>query len=165
VVTARFNAIPNDWKLEISSIPNPQYTAGGPDALIDGRRGTDNWRTGGWHGYEGQDFSCVLDLGEVRAVQTVGASFLQDMRSWIMMPRELVVEVSADGIGWQEVGRVGHQVPEREEGVFRRDFTVSLDGLEIRAVRLYAEGFGPLPEWHLGAGGPSFIFVDELIVE
>jgi hypothetical protein len=56
-------------------------------------------------------------------------------------------------------------VPEREEGVFRRDFTVSLDGLEIRAVRLYAEGFGPLPEWHLGAGGPSFIFVDELIVE
>jgi predicted alpha-1,2-mannosidase len=165
VVTARFNAIPHDWQLSITSTANPQYTAGGPDALIDGRRGTDNWRTGGWHGYEGQDFSCVLDLGEMRAVRKVGASFLQDMRSWIMMPRELVVEVSADGIGWQEVGRVGHQVPEREEGVFRRDFTVSLDGLEIRAVRLYAEGYGPLPEWHLGAGGPSFIFVDELIVE
>ena len=81
------------------------------------------------------------------------------------MPRELVVEVSSDGTSWREAGRVGHQVPEREEGVFRRDFTVDLGGQEIRAVRLYAEGYGPLPEWHLGAGGSSFIFVDELIVE
>ncbi len=107
----------------------------------------------------------MLDLGEVRAVHAVGASFLQDMRSWIMMPRELVVEVSVDGTSWHEAGRVGHQVPEREEGVFRRDFTVELDGLEIQAVRFYAAGYGPLPEWHLGAGGPSFIFVDELIVK
>jgi hypothetical protein len=56
-------------------------------------------------------------------------------------------------------------VPERQEGVFRRDFTVSLDGLEIRTVRFFAAGYGTLPEWHLGAGGPSFIFVDELIME
>ena len=33
-------------------------------------RGTDNWRTGGWHGYEGQDFSCVLDLGDCRCAQS-----------------------------------------------------------------------------------------------
>jgi predicted alpha-1,2-mannosidase len=165
VVTARFNAIPNDWQLEITSVPNSQYTAGGPDALIDGRRGPENWRTGSWHGYEGQDFDCVLDLGRARPLKQAGASFLQDMRSWIFMPRELVVEVSADGVNWREAGRVGHSVPDREEGVFLADLVVNLDGSPVRALRLHAVNYGPMPEWHLGAGGPGFIFVDELIVK
>jgi predicted alpha-1,2-mannosidase len=164
VVTARFNAIPNDWKLEITSTPNPQYTAGGADALIDGRRGPENWRTGSWQGYEGQDFVAVLDLGEARPLQAVGASFLQDMRSWIFMPRELVVEVSADGRNWRPAGSVGHEVPDREEGIFLADLVAPLDGSPVRAIRFQAVNYGPMPEWHLGAGGQGFIFVDELIV-
>jgi hypothetical protein len=165
VITARFNAIPLAWRLDIASMPNPQYTAGGPDALIDGRRGPDNWRTGSWHGYEGQDFIAVLDLGEARPLREAGAGFLHDMRSWIFMPRELIVEVSADGRTFVEAGRVGHEVPDREEGIFRADLTVPLDGTPVRAVRFHAVNYGSMPDWHLGAGGDGFIFVDELVVK
>ena len=164
VITARFDAIPDRWRLDIASTPSSQYTAGGADALIDGRRGPDNWRTGSWHGYEGQDFTGVLDLGEAVPLRAAGAGFLQDMRSWIFMPRELTVEVSRDGRTFTEAGRVGHDVPDRQEGIFRRDLMVQLDGSPVRALRFHAENYGPMPPWHLGAGGPGFIFVDELIV-
>lgn len=163
--TARFNAMPHGWKVVVESVPNPQYTAGGTDALIDGRRGAPNWRTGDWHGYDGQDFVATLDLGEMTEVNTVGCSFLQDMRSWIMMPRELTVAVSVDGVNFDVVGRAGHDVPQREEGVFTEDMVVDVGGIEIRAIRFVAQGYGSLPEWHLGAGGDSFIFIDELIVD
>ena len=34
-----------------------------------------------------------------------------------------------------------------------------------RYVRVRAESYGKLPAWHPGAGGDSWIFVDEIIVE
>jgi hypothetical protein len=33
-----------------------------------------------------------------------------------------------------------------------------------RYVRVVAEPFGPLPEWHLSAGEPAWLFVDEIEV-
>ena len=169
VVTARFDAIEHDWQVRVESIPNPQYTAGGNDALIDGRRGPRDWRTGMWQGYQDQDFVATLDLGETVAVTRAGASFLQDMRSWIWLPTELIVEVSTDGETFARAGSIFHDVPDDEEGIFLRDFVVELDargnGRPIRALRFRAVNYGTIPTWHPGAGGEAFIFVDELIVE
>jgi hypothetical protein len=81
------------------------------------------------------------------------------------MPRELVVEVSADGQAFREAGRVGHDVPDDEEGVFRRDLIVELDGEPVQALRFRALNYGTVPDWHPGAGGEAFIFVDELLME
>ena len=161
---ASFHALPSDWNLEIFSTPSTQYTGGGPDGLLDGRRGPDDWRHGGWHGYEAQDFVAVLDLGRPVRVLRAGAGFLQDQRSWIMMPRDLMVAASTDGVHFQEVGRAGHGVPDRAGGVIREDLLVELDGAPVRYLRFVASSYGPMPEWHLGAGGKSFIFIDELIV-
>jgi predicted alpha-1,2-mannosidase len=161
VTTSRYDALPPDWTVTVESTPNSQYTAGGPDALIDGRRGTPSWATGGWQGYQGQDFVAVLDLGRPTPLHLAGAGFLQDMGSWIVLPTELVVEVSEDGTTFHEVGRVGHDVPAETDDVVIRDLAVEFDEQVVRAVRFRAVGFGVLPEWHLGAGGESFVFVDE----
>lgn len=164
VVTARFDAIEHDWSVEVSSVPNPQYTAGGPDALIDGRRGPEDWRTGAWQGYQAQDFVVTLDLGQPTPVMRAGAGFLQDMRSWIWMPVELIVEISEDGRSFVEAGRIGHEVPDDVDAVVRRDLQMALDGRPVRSLRFHAVNYGTIPEWHPGAGGEAFIFVDELIV-
>lgn len=164
VVRARFDAIEHDWQVTPFSVPNPQYTAGGPDALIDGRRGPADWRTGAWLGYQGQDFLATIDFGAPTAVTEAGLGLLQDMRSWILLPREVVIEVSLDGKEFVPAGRIGHAVPDVVEEVVRRDLTVRLDGTAVRALRFRAVNYGHLPAWHPGAGGESFIFVDELIV-
>jgi len=165
VVSAQFTAIVHDWQVTLGALPNDQYTAGGADALIDGRRGPDDWRTGAWEGFQGQDFVATVDLGQLTPVKRAGVGLLQDMRSWILMPRELWVEVSRDGENFSPAGHMGHDVPEDEEGVFRRDLMIELDGSPIRALRFRATNYGPLPKWHPGSGGETFIFVDELLVE
>jgi predicted alpha-1,2-mannosidase len=165
VVTASFTAINHHWQVQTGTEPNAQYTAGGADALIDGHRGPDNWRTGGWQGYEGQNFTATLELDGPTAITQAGATFLQDMRSWIMMPLELVVEVSIDGKTFVEAGRISHQVPDDVEGIFRQDMLVPWDGPPVVALRYHAISYGSLHAWHLGAGGKSFIFVSELVAE
>ncbi|HRX52083.1 MAG TPA: GH92 family glycosyl hydrolase [Candidatus Krumholzibacteria bacterium] len=164
IVTARYDEIPNDWRLTLLAEPNPQYTAGGPDALIDQRRGPEDWRTGRWVGFDGVDMAAELTLDRPLPVRAVTVGFLQDTRAWIVLPRELVVEVSEDGEHWREAGRVNHAEPVRTNEVLIRDLTVPLDGTRVTKVRVRATQYGELPEWHPGAGGKTFIFCDEVMV-
>ncbi len=165
-VTAEFHKLPHpDWRVTVASVPNPQYTAGGPEALIDGLHGDENWRTGGWQGYQGQDFTATVDFGTPLAVHEAGAEFLQDVRSWIVMPTELLVETSADGVHFTAAGTVTSDVEDTEEGSFTQELIMVLDGSPLRAIRFTGKNYGKLPAWHPGAGGEAFIFVDELIVE
>jgi len=164
VVTSSYKAITREWEVSLETVPNPQYTAGGPEALIDEMRGPENWRTGRWMGFEGQDFVVTLDLLDTVSVTSVGASFLQDVRSWIVFPTDLTVDASLDGSSWQPAGRVGHEVSDRTDEVVLKDLTVDLDGQPVRYLRLRATNYGQMPDWHPGAGGDSFIFVDEVLI-
>ena len=166
VVAATFHALPHpDWRVTLASAPNPQYTAGGPDALIDGLSGDENWRTGGWLGFQGQDFTATVDFGGPLPVHEVGAEFLQDVRSWIVMPTELVIETSMDGKTFIPADTIINEVEDTEEESFTQELITVLDGSPLRAIRFTARNYGKLPAWHPGAGGEAFIFVDELIVE
>jgi hypothetical protein len=47
--------------------------------------------------------------------------------------------------------------------VLRNDLGIELKKpLRLNQLKIVAEQFGPLPAWHPGAGGESFIFVDEI---
>jgi hypothetical protein len=163
-VHAEFWRIPNSWTVEVESVPNPQYTAGGPDALVDGRRGPKEWRTGAWQGYQGQDFVATVDLGAVHRVKSVGAGFLQDQGSWILLPTELIFEASEDGTVFAELGRATHEIDDRWQHVLIEDIGIEFEPIQARYLRIRAVNYGTLPSWHQGAGGEAFIFVDEISV-
>jgi predicted alpha-1,2-mannosidase len=162
VVEAYFHRIPNDWAIEVAAPPAAEYSAGGSGALIDGRRGPGDWRTGGWHGYRGADFEATVDLGKRRPVRRAGAGFLQDVASWIWMPREVVVSVSTDGESFDEVARVR---PRADGEVAVRDVVADLHGVEARFVRVRAVRLAAIPEPHPGRGEAAWVFVDEVLVE
>jgi predicted alpha-1,2-mannosidase len=163
---AVFTKRPNDWAITLGTPYSRQYTAGGPEGIIDGIRGETDWRKGGWQGYQGTTFTATLDFGRRRTVRRVWASFLQDTRPWIVLPRAVVFEASDDGQAWREVYRASHNVPPD-------DYTAQVYALggtlpapvEARFLRIRAEPFGTLPAWHLGAGHPAWTFVDEVGVE
>ena len=164
VTRSAVHRIAQDRDIRVLSKVHRQYTAGGPEALIDGRRGNANWRTGGLQGYLENDFEAIVDLREVRALELLSAGFCQDARSWIWMPKEVVFEVSEDGSSWVEAGRLPCHVAadDLEVKVWRAELPAKL---RARYVRVRAFNPGPIPSWHPGAGSPSFIFVDEIIVE
>jgi predicted alpha-1,2-mannosidase len=162
---ATFVRRPHDWTIKISSHYNPQYTAGGPEGLIDGIRGTSNFGGGAWQGYQGQDFEAVVDLRRVQPVSKLGAGFLQDVRSWIWMPTRVEFELSTDGRTFTPAASIRNDVPDNNYEVIVKDFVRTIEPRPARYVRVKAYNFGKIPAWHAGAGGDAFIFIDEIIIE
>jgi predicted alpha-1,2-mannosidase len=159
------NKIPAGVSIEIYSTPNSQYTAGGPDALIDGIRGPKNWRLGNWQGFQPNDFSAMLTLNNPKEITKVGAGFLQDARSWIWMPVYVEFEVSLDGKNFTKVAKIDNTVSDKDLKVQIVDFVQAINPVKVKYIKIFAKNYGKIPDWHEGAGDDAFIFIDEIFVE
>ncbi|MFN3917937.1 MAG: GH92 family glycosyl hydrolase [Flavobacteriales bacterium] len=165
-VLSRYYKMTNNWSVQINSKYNPQYTAGGDEGLIDGIRGETNWRKGYWQGYQSQDFECVIDLKKKQKINEVGAGFLQDTRSWILMPNEVVFSFSTDGENFENEVVIKNTINPRDYEIQIHDLTVLVDlRTKYKYVKVEAVNFGILPAWHQGAGFDAFIFIDEVFVK
>ena len=142
-----------------------KYRGGGDTTLIDGKRGTTSYANPSWQGFEGEDCSVVLDLGQVRTVRSVTVGCLSDMGSWVFFPASISVAFSQDGkyFGKEVTRELGIPSSIEDSGV--RDIAVEVGGVEGRYVRLTARSIGRCPSWHPGAGGKAWIFTDEIFVE
>jgi hypothetical protein len=165
-ISAQFFKKPNNYSINIKSKYNPQYHAGGPEGLLDGILGTENWRKGDWQGYQSQNFEAIVDLQETKDITEISARFLQDQRSWIVMPTKVEYFISEDNVNFTYFGSVNNTLdPKIEENIilnFTANETISK---KARYVKVIAKNFGKLPEWHQGAGGDAFIFVDEILIK
>ena len=166
ITSCSVHKIHNDMRITLGARYNRQYSAGGDEGLIDGFRGTTNWRTGGWQGYQDTDFTATVELLEPRTLSEIGAGFCQDARSWIWMPRYVEFSVSEDGESFSPVGRIDNTVDPQDYVVQIHDLSVRVpaDTGPVRFVKVFAKNFGTIPEWHPGAGGEGFIFIDEIWV-
>jgi len=164
VATAKYHRIPHEWKITTESKYSSQYTGGGTLALIDGIRGTSNWSGGGWQGYQGKDLVATIDLGEVQRVSKVGAGFLQDVDSWIWMPRRVEIELSTNGKTFGPAFSIVNEISEKQEGIVTREFVKAIPPQNARYVRIRAINVEKVPAWHPGRGGDAWIFVDEITI-
>ena len=133
--------------------------------MIDGVRGTTNFGDGAWQGYQGQDLVAVVDLGMTQNVSKLGAGFLQDVGSWIWMPRSVDFELSNDGINFVRALSLTNTVSDKDYGVIVKDLVGTISPQSARYVRVTAHTYGKIPAWHPGAGDEAFIFADEIIIE
>jgi predicted alpha-1,2-mannosidase len=150
IATANFHRLPHDWTINLLSTYSSQYPAGGDTALIDGIRGTTNWSGGAWQGYWEKDLVAVIDLGRVQRISQVGAGFLQDVGSWIWLPRSLEVELSVDGKSFTSVA----SIPADSTDATIKDYLKSIPPQDARYVRLRATN----------SGKNTWIFVDEILI-
>ncbi|MBN1633849.1 MAG: GH92 family glycosyl hydrolase [Ignavibacteria bacterium] len=163
--TAKYYKIP-DYEVTLYSLYNLQYTAGGSEGLIDGIRGKENWRLGGWQGYQGKDFVAVVDLKNSGLIKSITAGFLQDIRSWIWMPVKIYYDISEDGVNFTNVAEITNDVQNNDynSDVIIKDYPFAVEK-NARYVRVRAVNFGKIPEWHPGFGSDAFLFVDEIIIK
>lgn len=165
VVEARFFKKPNDWTVKIENRYNRQYTGGGDEGLIDGIRGTVNWASGEWQGYQPHNFIAVIDLQRQTDIKRLGGGFLQDARPWIWMPTRIEFEVSDDGVNFRKVADIKTDIDPTDMKPTIRDYKQDITPTKARYVRVRAYNLGKIPAWHPGAGFDAFIFVDEIFVE
>ncbi len=164
---AEFIERPNDWTLTLDSEYAPQYSGGGDDALIDGIRGDEEWRKGDWQGFYDQDVVATIDLGVPQSITNIFASFLQDSSPWIIFPREVIFETSIDGVTYEEFLRTEAPLPPDSTDATTARYGGGIGDVFVMAryIRMCAVTYDLLPDWHLGAGNPSWVFVDEFWVE
>ncbi|MCD8207970.1 MAG: family 20 glycosylhydrolase [Bacteroidales bacterium] len=129
------------------------YTAGGDSALTNGVRGGWNFSGDNWQGFNG-DMKLIIDLGEVKDVHRVEATFLNDDGAWINLPKSLEFSVSQDGETFETAGilhcTVETSVPGTFYTVYGIDFSASARYIRVDGTR--SDRYG------------SWIFTDEIIV-
>ena len=166
-IYANFFKKPNNYTIDIKSKYDPQYHAGGPDGLLDGINGTENWRKGDWQGYQNQDFECVIDRKVASQLNSISANFLQDQRSWILMPTKVEYYVSNDNINFTLVENITNTIDPKHDESITKSFNSTKPIPASRYVKVKAYNFGKLPEWHLGFpyNGDAYIFIDEITIK
>jgi len=139
-----------------------RYTAGGDFGLIDGKKGSVSFRDGKWQGFEGTDMDVTIDFGEVRNITEINAGFLESTGRRIFLPGEVIFEVSEDGITFSQVGEVSNEIPAENQEASIKEHKASFYAMPVQYIRVYATNPGKCPDWHQGAGGKTWVFIDEI---
>ena len=146
----------------INPAPSSSYPGTGRWALTDGLLGGARHDDGSWVGWWGPDVEVVVDLGARRPATDVSIRFLQDARSWILLPRQVELSASNDGVQWSAPVIDSMDVSTPHDAVIVR--RVAHDMPPARYLRMVARNAGRLPAGHPGAGEPSWLFADEIVV-
>ena len=149
----------------LGTAPAPQYSANGPSTLCDGELANEHSLQDGWLGWQGAEMNATVNLGAPRAIQRVGARFLQLVPAGVFLPPRVDFAVSLDGATFEPVATVKPTVSPREEGPLTQTLEAAVNGKPVRFVRVLARNFGAIPEWQQSApGAPAWLFCDEIVI-
>ncbi|OIQ29395.1 MAG: glycosyl hydrolase family 92 [Bacteroidetes bacterium MedPE-SWsnd-G2] len=167
IITTEFYKIDPNLSVALSTSYANQYNGGGENALIDGIKGTIDFRTGTWQGYFDENLIATVDLGKEKPINTIQINFLQDQKSWIFYPTRVECYASVDGINFDFISNEQIKADEKSEEITIKTSTFKVkNGKRYRYVKLMAKKLGVLPEWHLGFehDGRSWLFADEISI-
>ena len=138
------------------------YTFKGAITLVDGLKGTPNYRTGRWLGFCLTDLEAVIDLKQEEEISCVSFNTSVDKGDWVFDILGLTVSVSNDGENYTTV--FDQQYPdltaEDENRIY--EHKAEFEPTKARYVKIMALSDRDMPAWHPAVGYPAFIFVDEL---
>lgn len=150
----------------------PEVRYPGASKLFDFRQGSEAFKDGRWTGYLGYDLNVTIYWPEEKTVSRVAFNSLENIGNWIMMPTDLEVYASDQAqSGFRKVGqkRLRREAEEQiragdnKEPVVSR-FEINIEETKAKYFKVVVKNPGVLPSWHPGAGNPSWIFVDEIIL-
>ena len=165
ITTALYKKSSQNWSIKLNTTYEQQYDGGGINGLIDDIRGEVDWRKGNWQGYQKTDMDMVIDLQKQISISAVSIGLLQDTKAWIVIPRQIIIEVSDDNKNFKQVYAGNNFLPIEDLKAQLKNVEAGFTPVMARYVRVKAIQYGKLPAWHEGAGGDTHIFVDEIVVK
>lgn len=149
--------------VKLNTSPSERYRGNEGEVLVDGIRSKAFHTNGLWIGYYNEPMDIIINLGAKQNCSKVVVSSLTDMGSYIMGIKNLEIWISADGKNFTKVAeRTLPEPPVQMEGKQIDNWELSFPSVEACYIKIMAEGFSALPEWHSGAGETPFLFVDEI---
>ena len=149
------------------------YSAAGDAGLVDGVRGSIDRRGGHWQGYQADEITAVIHLGDGATFEAVRVGFLQHPGSGVYFPRRVEVAVSEDGesfgrpvvreVGGGAAGAGTGSDAEAPEGG-RIYVEIPIAAARARALRVQIEALGRVPRSWPSAREMAWTYVDEIII-
>jgi len=155
--------------VSLKYLPSPRYKGGSKSPLTDGivNNISPSWSFyyDKWLGFEVEDLDATIDLQKLKKVNQISIRFLEKLDSWIFPPTEVNVQVSSDGRSFTKINT--KNVKKRYEGgIAYLHLNIGyVDSKPVRYVRVQAKNMAICPDWHPGAGGKAWLFIDEIMVE
>ncbi len=147
--------------ITLKNQPNKNYTFDGANVLIDGLKGTSNYRSGRWLGFFGEDIDATIDLMEETEISKVKFNNNINMNDWIFNAKSVKVSVSSDGKSFSEVLRKDFKMLPKDYDQPIHAVEVEFPAAKARYVEVIIKPFD-CPEGHSGFGYPAWVFVDEI---
>lgn len=140
------------------------YAASGPNALIDGVRGTSRYTDRKWQSHdEKQDLDVIIDFGKQAAIDSIAIGLLYNSDVWILYPRYVTFSSSDDGVNFKQLSKT--EIPDLKGYVIdRKDVSTGKLNITTRYVRIFAKNYDGLPAWHRSAGNNVLMFADEVLI-
>lgn len=145
--------------------PNPRYKAEGANSLIDLKKGSVEFTDNKWLGFQKQPVIAVIDLGDTVEVASVTIGSIINIGSYLFPPRGMTVEVSMDGKKFKLAGSKTSPALAKAEINQIIDYNVIFKPQNSRYLRVKIASQMTNPKWHNAPGQPSWLFIDEILVE
>lgn len=130
-----------------------KWKAHGDTTLTDGVLGGWSYTDRKWQGTM-KDFDVTIDLGAVKDIHYIGATFMHSAGAWVYVPQKVDFYVSTNGSDFQLVGTAWNDLPDSYERLLFKQFSTLYTG-QARYVRLHAKKNNRDGAW---------LFTDEVIV-
>ena len=150
--------------IKLHNDPSPKYPGRGLHTLQDGIPGGLDFNSGDWLGFEQENFDAVVELENKKTIDNIEVGFLQNQDSWIFLPEEIRFYLSNDGKLWSMV-YTEQSVLKRAADTVLKNISKTNIGKAAKFIKITAKNVGICPDWHKGAGGKAWLFVDEIIIE
>lgn len=144
--------------------PTERYRFNGGAILVDGKIGTSVFSTGDWLGFYNENFEAVVDLKSVQKVSEVSMNTFTSPNDWIFGPKEFAIYVSQDGVTFTKVYREEIKVAGKDDSAKILNLKAKFENQDVRYIKIVAPIFEKIPDWHYSSGQPTFLFVDEIMV-
>jgi beta-galactosidase len=158
--------------------PSFQYCNGYPAVLHDSHLGIAGNYGEGWTGFSGRDsVDLTVELAEAATLEQVTIGFCHSANDWVLSPDSAEVQWSRNGrtySPWQPLKTTRPLADSRKESrrVAMRRFFAPRQGLfhpaeagKVRYLRFRIHCQKNLPAWHVGAGQPAWLMIDEIDVK
>lgn len=113
-----------------------------------------------WFSYAGGDAAITICFDKPEVVSELIFSSANQNNVYVYSPRKVEFFVSADGDTFRSVGSVSHEQMASAEG----KAILNIPATTVKKVKMAVTVYGIVPQDKVGAGNPSALFVDEVIV-
>ncbi len=143
-----------------------KYANEDAQVLTDGALGGNNFYAN-WLGFEGNHLEAIIDLEHPIAITSIGTAFLQVTNHIVFFPEQVSFYVSNDNKNFKRIKVLVNDKPltktSKKNAI--KYFEARFPKVEARYIKIKADNLLKAPYWHNAAGLPSWIFIDEVIID